>query len=126
MKKSQNNWGNRFLQKQEKVLAKKLDKCLEQQKQAFEGLASINNRHELKDSADNARAVLDLEIIVKQACSCRQQIFKVSQAILNITEGKYGFCGTCRKKITIKRLRAVPEATICTICKEAEEKRQEA
>lgn len=110
-----------FLAKQAKALDKMLTACLKQQTLALKSLATIGEDCH-GDPADIAHALLDQEIILRGANGCANEIFKVSQAILNIKNGTYGICASCNEPIAIKRLKAMPTATKCIACKDAEEK----
>jgi len=50
----------------------------------------------------------DLEIRLKN----------INLALEKIKKGKYGICEKCKKPISIKRLKAIPEAKFCKKCKE--------
>ncbi len=110
-----------FLAKQSRALNAKLKDCLKQQTRASRGLAAIGGDGQ-KDTADLANALLEQEVTLRRANGCADEIFNVSQAILNIKKGAYGICVTCREQIAIKRLRAIPFATECIDCKKDEEK----
>ena len=43
----------------------------------------------------------------------------VENALKRISDGKYGYCLQCGKKIPEGRLRAIPEAVLCVDCKSA-------
>ena len=46
----------------------------------------------------------------------------VENALTRISDGKYGYCLQCGKKIPEGRLRAIPEAVLCVDCKAANER----
>lgn len=46
----------------------------------------------------------------------------IDEALKQIKEGTYGFCNVCGREIDMARLEAMPSATMCRDCKEAEEK----
>ena len=46
----------------------------------------------------------------------------VENALKRISDGKYGYCLQCGKKIPEGRLRAIPEAVLCVDCKSANER----
>ena len=54
----------------------------------------------------------------------REKIFldKIQKALDKITEGSFGVCDDCGEKISIKRLEARPETTLCIRCKEDQER----
>ena len=46
----------------------------------------------------------------------------IEGALKRISEGKYGICLQCGKRIPEGRLRAIPEAVLCIDCKTANER----
>jgi DnaK suppressor protein len=54
----------------------------------------------------------------------REKVFldKIQKAIDRITEGTFGDCEECGEKISVKRLEARPETTLCIRCKEDQER----
>ncbi|MBI2063055.1 MAG: hypothetical protein HYT61_02330 [Candidatus Yanofskybacteria bacterium] len=112
-----------FLKKREELLGLKLRECLDRQKQALRGLVAIGEDG-LRDSADLASTILDQEVNLHLANGCAKQIFKISQAILNIKNGNYGFCLSCKSKIPTIRLKAIPWATECLTCSKKDESKK--
>src|SRR5688572_16087794 len=51
-------------------------------------------------------------------------ISKIEKALQKMEDGKYGLCEECEDQISLKRLRARPEAQLCIQCKEAQEKEE--
>jgi DnaK suppressor protein len=49
---------------------------------------------------------------------------KIDKALRKMDDGTYGLCEECEEPITLKRLRARPEAQLCIQCKEAQEKEE--
>ncbi len=54
----------------------------------------------------------------------REKVFldKISKALDKIEDGSFGTCDDCEEKISIKRLEARPETTLCIRCKEDQER----
>ena len=50
-----------------------------------------------------------------------EELKQISEAFERIDDGTYGLCETCRKKIPKERLRAIPYARLCVVCKGKEE-----
>ena len=46
----------------------------------------------------------------------------IENALKRISDGKYGYCLQCGKRIPEGRLRAIPEAVLCVDCKAANER----
>ncbi len=47
---------------------------------------------------------------------------KIERALVKIEEGTFGTCEECEEEISIKRLEARPETTLCIRCKEDQER----
>ena len=54
----------------------------------------------------------------------RHLMGKIDLALRKIDEGTFGECESCCVQITLKRLRARPEAPLCIQCKEEQEKEE--
>ena len=54
----------------------------------------------------------------------REKVFldKIQKALEKIDAGTFGVCDDCGEKISIKRLEARPETTLCIRCKEDQER----
>ena len=51
---------------------------------------------------------------------------KIERALIKIDEGTFGICEECEEPISIKRLEARPETTLCIRCKEDQERMEKA
>ena len=47
---------------------------------------------------------------------------KINKAIAKIDDGSFGVCEECEEEISVKRLEARPETTLCIRCKEDQER----
>jgi RNA polymerase-binding transcription factor len=47
---------------------------------------------------------------------------KINKAIAKIDDGSFGICEECEEEISVKRLEARPETTLCIRCKEDQER----
>ena len=56
----------------------------------------------------------------------REKVFldKIEKALRKIEEGTFGTCEECQEEISIKRLEARPETTLCIRCKEDQEREE--
>jgi len=54
----------------------------------------------------------------------REKVFldKIQKALAKLDDGSFGVCDDCGEKISIKRLEARPETTLCIRCKEDQER----
>lgn len=51
---------------------------------------------------------------------------KIDHALAKIETSTFGICENCEEEISLKRLEARPETTLCIRCKEDQEKREKA
>ncbi len=51
---------------------------------------------------------------------------KIDYALAKIEQGAFGICEQCEEPISLKRLEARPETTLCIRCKEDQEKMEKA
>ena len=58
----------------------------------------------------------------------REKVFlsKIDAALARIDKGEFGVCEECEEEISVKRLEARPETTLCIRCKEDQEKMERA
>jgi len=49
---------------------------------------------------------------------------KINKAIAKIDDGSFGVCEECGEDISVKRLEARPETTLCIRCKEDQERQE--
>jgi len=52
----------------------------------------------------------------------RMLLDKIQKALMRLEEGSFGECEECGDKISLKRLEARPETTLCIRCKEEQER----
>ncbi|MBI4550247.1 MAG: TraR/DksA C4-type zinc finger protein [Candidatus Omnitrophica bacterium] len=73
--------------------------------------------------ADVATDNYDRELNLDIASTQQQLLNHIDDAIRRIDEGTYGQCEICEGKISVERLRVMPQARLCIKCKEEEEKK---
>ncbi len=49
---------------------------------------------------------------------------KINKALVKIDDGTFGVCEECGEEISVKRLEARPETTLCIKCKEDQEREE--
>ncbi len=49
---------------------------------------------------------------------------KINKALVKIDDGSFGICEECSEEISLKRLEARPETTLCIRCKEDQERQE--
>ena len=73
--------------------------------------------------ADQGTDTMDRELAFTLASREGRFLHHLNEALGRIENGTYGICRTCEKEINKPRLEAVPHATQCIQCKNAEEKK---
>ena len=74
------------------------------------------------DQADAGSKTFEREHEMSLANNARDMLLQVHHALGRITDGTYGVCESCGKPIGKYRLQAFPRATLCLVCKQAEER----
>ena len=74
--------------------------------------------------ADQGTDTMDREMAFTLASREGRYLHHLNEALKRIDEGTYGNCRSCGEEINHARLEAVPHATQCIKCKNAEEKKQ--
>ena len=108
------------LKKFEELLLKEKEKILNQ----IEQLKNESLNKTLRESsgdlsshtlhmADLATDSYDRDFSLDLVSNEQAVLYKIDQALKRIEEGTYGFCLECGKKISDKRLNAVPYAELC-------------
>jgi len=73
--------------------------------------------------ADQGSATFERELDMTFEENERVELDDVKGALVRLEDGTYGVCARCSAEIPIARLEAMPTATLCITCKEAEETR---
>ena len=73
--------------------------------------------------ADQGTDTMDRELAFTFASREGRYLHHLNEALERIESGTYGRCRTCGQEINKARLEAVPHATQCIKCKNAEEKK---
>lgn len=71
-----------------------------------------------QDIADKATNSYTKEFLFHQSSADRAQLQLVNDALARIREGTYGECAACGEELNLKRLEAVPWASLCINCQE--------
>ena len=84
-------------------------------------LDSLHSR-EGRDSADEAFDAGNEEVNCQLAELESDELSQIERALEKLKKGTYGTCESCKKKIPVGRLHALPYSTFCIACqKEMEE-----
>jgi DnaK suppressor protein len=77
--------------------------------------------NEVLDAVESSEADIqeDIEFALIQMKS--ETLNKISDALVRLEHGNYGYCFDCAEEIAEKRLRALPFAVRCKDCEEARE-----
>ncbi|MEA3369605.1 MAG: TraR/DksA C4-type zinc finger protein [Candidatus Ratteibacteria bacterium] len=71
--------------------------------------------------ADVASDAYAQEFAIGLVSSEQNLLREVEKALNKVNSRDYGLCENCGKRITVKRLKAIPYAHLCIDCKEKEE-----
>jgi DnaK suppressor protein len=74
-----------------------------------------------QDIADKAANSYTKEFLFSLSNSERQLLQQVDDALARIADRRYGVCASCEDSMNLKRLQAVPWATLCISCQEKQE-----
>ncbi len=77
-----------------------------------------------QDIADKAANSYTKEFLFSLSNSERQLLQQVDEALARIEARRYGVCASCEDALNLKRLQAVPWATLCIDCQEKQELEQ--
>jgi DnaK suppressor protein len=94
------------------------------EKNERELLSEASGENNYRDHmADQGSATFERELDMTFEENDRTALEAVRRAISRIEDGTYGTCAKCSAEIPAGRLEAMPTATLCIKCKEAEETR---
>ena len=89
-----------------------------------ETLSEASGENNYRDHmADQGSATFERELDLTLEENLRNSLGEVRAALVRMDEGTYGVCARCSAEIPVERLEAVPTASLCIRCKEAEESR---
>jgi DnaK suppressor protein len=74
-----------------------------------------------QDIADKAANSYTKEFLFSLSNSDRKLLQQVDDALSRIADRRYGVCASCEDTLNLKRLQAVPWATLCISCQEKQE-----
>lgn len=69
------------------------------------------------DEEDKTDEVEEYENLLPVERSLEEKLKDINTALESIEKGEYGKCGVCGKLISEERLKIIPEAKTCDICK---------
>ena len=74
------------------------------------------------DQADAGSKTFEREHEMSLAKNARDMLEQVHHALARLADGSYGVCEGCTNPIGKYRLQAFPRASLCLVCKQAEER----
>ena len=76
------------------------------------------------DSKEMAKELEDSEVVDALGNEAREEIRKISAALVRLDNGRYGFCSECAEPIEAARIKAYPYADECIDCARFDERRR--
>ena len=109
------------LKKFKTLLTEKRDEIVKKAKQTLEEDMTLDS-NDLPDEMDLASSEYLQSFTFR--LRGREKVFldKIEKALRKIEDGSFGICEECGEEISIKRLEARPETTLCIRCKEDQER----
>ena len=103
------------------LLVEKRDEIVKKAKQTLEEDMTLD-ANDLPDEMDLASSEYLQSFTFR--LRGREKVFldKIEKALRKIEDGSFGVCEECGEEISIKRLEARPETTLCIRCKEDQER----
>lgn len=113
MNKKEKEKYKKRLQERKKEIIDQLSEFYIESKEVDPGIA--------QDIGDKAESSYTKEFLLSLSDAERDQLLMIDDALKRIEECSYGICQMCDKKISIKRLNAVPWTSHCISCQEKAE-----
>ena len=109
------------LKKFKTLLTEKRDEIVKKAKQTLEEDMALD-ANDLPDEMDLASSEYLQSFTFR--LRGREKVFldKIQKALEKIDGGNFGVCDDCGERISVKRLEARPETTLCIRCKEDQER----
>ena len=109
------------LKKFKTLLTEKRDEILRKAKQTLEEDMTLDS-NDLPDEMDLASSEYLQSFTFRLRGREKSFLDKIEKAIIKIDAGTFGVCESCSEEISVKRLEARPETTLCIRCKEDQER----
>lgn len=111
------------LKKFKTLLTEKRDEIVKKAKQTLEEDMALD-ANDLPDEMDLASSEYLQSFTFRLRGREKAFLDKINKALLKIEDGSFGICEECGEEISVKRLEARPETTLCIRCKEDQEHRE--
>jgi DnaK suppressor protein len=109
------------LKKFKTLLTDKRDEILKKAKQTLEQDMALDT-DDLPDEMDLASSEYLQSFTFRLRGREKSFLDKIEKALKKIEDGSFGVCEECGEEISVKRLEARPETTLCIRCKEDQER----
>ncbi len=109
------------LKKFRTLLIEKRGEILKKAKQTLEQDMSLDT-DDLPDEMDLASSEYLQSFTFRLRGREKSFLDKIDKALKKLDEGNFGVCEECGEEISVKRLEARPETTLCIRCKEDQER----
>ena len=109
------------LKKFKTLLTEKRDEIIKKAKQTLEEDMTLD-ANDLPDEMDLASSEYLQSFTFRLRGREKSFLDKISKALVKIEDGSFGTCEECGEEISVKRLEARPETTLCIKCKEDQER----
>lgn len=109
------------LKKFKLLLETKRDEILKRAKQTLNDDMTLDT-NDLPDEMDLASSEYLQSFTFRLRGREKSFLDKIERALQKIEEGTFGNCEECEEEISVKRLEARPETTLCIRCKEDQER----
>lgn len=109
------------LKKFRSLLEEKRDEIVKKAKQTLDEDMTLDS-NDLPDEMDLASSEYLQSFTFRLRGREKSFLEKITKAIQKIDDGTFGKCEECGEDISVKRLEARPETTLCIRCKEDQER----
>ena len=109
------------LKKFKALLESKRDEIVKRAKQTLNDDMTLDT-NDLPDEMDLASSEYLQSFTFRLRGREKSFLDKIEKALLKIEDGSFGLCEECEEEISVKRLEARPETTLCIRCKEDQER----
>ena len=111
------------LKRFEKILIEKKEEILRNAKRTLNEDMTLD-QDDMPDEMDLASSEYIQSFTFRLRGREKTFLSKIDHALTKIEDGTFGICEDCGEPISIKRLEARPETTLCIRCKEDQERKE--
>ena len=116
-----NTMSKTMLARFRKLLEEKRDDIIRKAKQTLDEDMTLD-ANDLPDEMDLASSEYLQSFTFRLRGREKSFLDKIEKALARIDDGSFGICEECGEEISVKRLEARPETTLCIRCKEDQER----